>query len=217
MSASAPRVLVLEDDDATRTRICRALGASTHTLDVAWSGAFAEDALVWLSEMHSFVDVALVDLGLPGLSGPDMVRQLKERAPHMTIVALTIFDDARTVLSVLRAGAAGYVVKHLRDDALAEVTLAAARGGSPMTPHVARVLLDAWQEGPGVDPFESLTPREREVLALLGAGCTYGAIGERLGIGLGTVQGYVKNVYGKLSINSKAEATALARRRGLLS
>jgi DNA-binding NarL/FixJ family response regulator len=211
------RVLILEDDEATRTRIFRALESSTLGLQVVWSGPTAEAALTWLEEMHAVVDVALVDLGLPGLSGPEMVRKLRQCAPHMTIVALTIFDDAHTVLSVMKAGAVGYLAKYLTDEALAEVTVAAAKGGSPMTPHIARVLLDAWHDFRNNDPFESLTPREQEVLALLGAGLTYAAIGTKLGIGLGTVQGYVKNVYAKLSINSKAEAAALARRRGLLS
>ncbi len=210
------RTVVLEDDDAVRRRLCNALEANPRHVQLLWSGATAEELLGWLDEAHSLASVALVDLGLPGLSGPDMIRALRKRAPHMAIVVLTIFDDARTVLPVFRAGASGYLVKHVHDDAVVAAVTAAGNGGSPITPHVARMLLDAWNGPRHADPFDRLTAREREVLTLLASGFSYANVSTELAISVGTVQGYVKNIYGKLQINSKAEAVTLARRRGFL-
>lgn len=210
------RVVVLEDDEVVRLRICLALSRSSRDIVVLWQGGTAESLLDWLETGHALVDVAFVDLGLPGLSGPDMVRAVRQCAPHVAVVALTVFDDAKTVLSVLKVGAAGYLAKHVDDAQIEQAALAAASGGSPMTPYIARLLLDAWTGSSRTDPFDRLTEREHEVLALLARGRSYVRVAEELSIGLGTVQGHVKNIYGKLQISSRAEAAILVRRRGLL-
>ncbi|MBX3212430.1 MAG: response regulator transcription factor [Labilithrix sp.] len=210
-------MLVLEDEHATRERIVRLLDGARCAIDVAWAGDTGGAALAWLDRGMP-VDVALVDLGLPDIAGSDAVRAMVRARPGLAVVALTIFDDEPTVRAVLSAGAAGYLLKPVRREPLVDAIIAAAAGGAPMTAYVARIVLDAWKlesAAAGAEQRNELTRRERDVLGLLARGLTYSAVAAELGIGLGTVQGYVKSIYGKLQVNSKAEARARARQFGI--
>jgi DNA-binding NarL/FixJ family response regulator len=218
-AASVPPlgVLLVEDDLRLRASLARALVAQG--LVVRADVGSPREALGALGRV-SGIQVALVDLDLGGLSGIDLIAEIRARFPHVPPVALTVFDDGATVQKALRAGARGYVLKDLSPAALADVVRQAADGGAPLSPGIARWILDTFRApSPTAEPAPeeaSLTAREREVVGLLCEGHTYQEIAGVLTIGLGTVQTHVKAVYSKLHVASKAELAAAAFRRGLV-
>ncbi len=216
------RVLVVEDQRDTRERIVRTL--RQHAAELTVEAASSAEAALDLVSRSAF-DCALIDLGLPGMTGLELVATLVDERPATVPIVLTTFDDEPTVFAALRAGARGYLLKNVQAMSLYAAIREATRGGAPMTPRIARIVLDAWKNSaeparaarssaPG-GAVATLSERERSVLAELARGRTYAEVGAALGIGLGTVQGYVKTIYGKLRISSKAEAAALATKLGL--
>lgn len=160
------------------------------------------------------LDLALVDLECSGGGGVEVIKHLRRSRPECVPVAFTSRDDAATLFDALRAGARGYLLKTTAPDQLYAALLEAAAGGAPLSPGIAHLVISAFSaEAAGETP---LTKREREVLALLAKGHTYADVAKALDLGLGTVQGHVKAIYGKLEIGSKAEAAAIAMRLGLV-
>ena len=174
--------------------------------------------VAWLRE--NSVDVLLVDLGLPDGSGLEVIRQCQKLSPGTEIMVITMFGDEANMMRAFEAGARGYLLKDGTEDDLAEHVLSLNAGGSPMTPIIARQLLARLSSVPlpqGPLPVaETLTVREREILAKLARGFTYAEAAEILGIAPSTVQSHVKNIYNKLAVHSKTEAIFEARQLGLL-
>ena len=219
-AASAIRVLVVEDEPWFRESLRGVLDWKDSGTSHAASAASGEEALSHLSSDISF-DVALVDLGLPDMPGHEVIRAIRNQRPATSCVALTVFDDSPTILQAIRAGAHGYLLKSSSVEHVLAGIRAAAEGGAPMTPSIARVVVDALRDYHGAPAqadhgFDLLTRRERDVLAMLAKGMSYEETGDALGIRLGTVQGHVKRIYRKLQVCSKAEAAALAQRVGLI-
>lgn len=208
------RLLLVEDDPDFREDLAALLGQPGSGFEVAAAVPSAEDALDALERGLS-PEVALVDLGLAGLSGIELIRLGKRASPATHFVAFTIFDDGPTVLSAFEAGASGYLLKSTAPSRLFDALRDAADGGSPLTASVARHLVERVapkSSDPGVD---ELSPRELDVLTYLAKGISYGETARLLGIGLGTVQTHVKSIYKKLGVSSKAEAAAVAVRSGM--
>jgi DNA-binding NarL/FixJ family response regulator len=209
-------LLIVEDDGDLRQSLARALGRAPQEVRVAaavGSAAAARRALAGGLP----VDVALVDLGLPDEPGSEVVAHLRRARPDAVAVAFTVHDDPPTVIGALRAGARGYLLKSASPAQLLAALRDARAGGAPMTPSIARLVVEEIaRTPPRPEPDGALTERERQVLALLGRGHTYADAAHALGIGLGTLQTYVKAIYGKLEVASKAEAAVVAARRGLL-
>lgn len=159
-------------------------------------------------------DVALIDLGLPDGRGIDIIRHLHERQGACPAVVFTVFEDSESLFDALRAGACGYILKQTPLSRIHAALLEAMAGGAPMSPSIARRVVMSF--APKEGPESSLSKREREILTLLAGGHTYSDIANALEIGLGTVQSYVKTIYAKLQISSKAEAAAIAVRLGLI-
>lgn len=213
MSEAKVRVLIVEDRRDTREALeaCFRLGG----LEIAGAYATGEEALARLGADDP--DVALVDLGLPGLSGVETIRRLRAQLPLLPVLVLTVFETPQVVVEAIEAGASGYLLK---DTPLAQVRAAldqVLRGLAPISAEVARHLLQRVRErAPALTDGQPLTPREQEVLELLVRGHTYASIAEALGIHLGTVQGHVRSVYRKLEVASKTEAACVALRQGLV-
>lgn len=206
---ASPRVVVIEDRSGTREALVAGLQA--HGLDVVGVYASGEAALAGGSTLRA-AHVALVDLGLPGLSGIETIARLRLIVPDLSILVLSVFEDGTSVLKAIEAGAAGYLLKGGSvADVCAAVKMARA-GLTPISPAVAHHLLRVVrQRSQAAEPHRfDLTPREQEVLALLVRGHTYASVGLALGIALSTVQGHVKNLYRKLEVASKAEAAHCA-------
>jgi DNA-binding NarL/FixJ family response regulator len=163
-------------------------------------------------------DVALIDLALPDGDGTTVVQALSSRCPDCMIVVASLFDDDGHLFPALRAGAQGYILKDQTPQQLVAQLRGIDEGAPPLSPSVARRLLDHFREKPGLPVAQSplLTPREREVLVHLTRGSSVAKIGMALGISRHTVGDHVKNLYRKLKISSRAEAVLQANGLGLL-
>jgi len=189
------------------------------TLQQAFPGIrviLAGDVATALAQLRrSSVALALVDLHLPDGSGTEVIAHLTAHHPDTLCVVASIFDDDEHIFPALQAGAQGYVLKDGRQPELAAELQGIAAGRPPLSPSVARRVLRHFQQVPAAQPVQ-LTPRETEVLHLIGKGIRLGEIGELLGISRHTAADHVKAIYRKLSINSRAEAAVEAARRGLV-
>lgn len=213
MSKGPVEVLVVEDDGRFRNELV-ALVTSRPELRLAGAFHAAEPALAAMAHGLS-AQVALIDLGLPRMSGHELVRRLKAEHPALELVVLTTFADDDSLYGALRAGASGYLLKGGEASELANAVLQAHRGGAPMSPSIARrILREFWNVATTQEP--SLSPRETEVLKLLARGASYPEIGTMLAISLSTVQSHIRAIYRKLEVCTKAEATAEAFRRGII-
>jgi DNA-binding NarL/FixJ family response regulator len=161
-------------------------------------------------------DVALVDIGLPGMDGIEGVRILKERYPGLTMLMLTVYDEDERVFDALCAGACGYLLKKTRPARLLESIKEAAAGGAPMSPEIARKVVTLFREvRPPRQAEHDLTPHELRLLKLLVDGHSYKTAAAELGVSYNTICFHVKNVYSKLQVHSKSEAVSKALRNRL--
>jgi DNA-binding NarL/FixJ family response regulator len=181
------------------------------------SGGFrtVEDALRAMDRERP--DVVLVDLGLPGLSGIEGIRIMKERYPETPTVVLTVYDDEDEIFNALCAGASGYLLKNTPPARLLECLQEVVAGGAPMSPEVARRVVKLFREiRPPARASHNLTPQETELLKLLVEGHNYKTAAAELGITTNTVSFHLRNIYAKLQVHSKSEAVAKALRDHLV-
>jgi DNA-binding NarL/FixJ family response regulator len=162
-------------------------------------------------------DVAVLDIRMPGVTGVEAARQVKDRFPQVRVLILTAYDDDPYVFALLQAGADGYVLKTASGDELVRAVRTVHRGESALSPEIATKVVRQTVSGrpeAAADQIEVLTDRELDVLRLAARGLTNRAIGHELGISHRTVQGHLQSVYGKLDVNSRTEAVTEALRRG---
>jgi DNA-binding NarL/FixJ family response regulator len=162
-------------------------------------------------------DVVLADIGLPGMSGIDGVRLMKDRNPSLTVLMLTVYEDNERIFDALCAGACGYLVKKTPPARLLDSIREATNGGSPMSPEIARRVVNLFRE---IQPPEradyKLTPHELRLLKLMVEGHSYKTAAAELGVSLNTVCFHIKQIYEKMQVHSKSEAVAKALRNRLV-
>ena len=202
-------VALIEDERLTRESLAALINRSPGLRCVA-EFASAEQAIAALA--HSPPDVALIDLGLPGMSGIECVRQLASSAPATRLLVLTKFEDAARIVEALKAGAHGYVLKGVSARELANVVRASAHGEVYVSPSLAAGMMIALTRGRPPDPLEELTERELEILKLVGQGLTNREIGQRIHLSEKTIKHYITNILQKLQVRSRVEAALLAAR-----
>lgn len=211
------RALVVEDQMAVRAWLVDLLKQAFIELHVDEAGDVATALRLLADEPY---DIALVDIGLPDASGMEVIRHLAEAHPSTQIVVTTIHDDDDHVFSAMAAGASGYLLKDQPAGTLVRQLQQLERDGiCALSPSVARRLLAHFRKGErmGNPPSgASLSPRETEVLTYLGKGLRIHEVAKLLGVAENTVSTYVKNIYRKLDISSRAEAALEASRRGLV-
>lgn len=211
------RVVVIEDDPAALERITTALEAAPDISVVATAPNAARGKA--LIDSCAF-DVLLCDLGLPDGSGINLIRQAAQKYADVDIMVITIFADQDKVLGSIKAGARGYLLKDERFDSFVDSIREIRRGGSPISPMIARQLLKEFQpreQDADKKGLELLSKRELDVLKLLARGFTFVEIGDILKIGRSTVATYVKNIYQKLEVNSRSEAVFEASSLGVIN
>ncbi len=165
----------------------------------------AEDALQQLPQ--SEVDVVLMDIHLPGKSGIDCVTELKRQRKDIQVIMLTIFEDEENIFRSLQAGASGYVLKKTSPAQLLEAIKDVYNGGSPMSSHIARKVVAAFQKSPDeLNSRDNLSGRETEILSYLSKGYRYKEIADLLFISIETVRTHIRNIYEKLQVHSRTEA-----------
>ena len=176
-----------------------------------------EDALKGLAHSGAVIpDVALVDIGLPGMSGLEGMRLLKQRYPELRLVALTVYEDDGRIFEALCAGASGYLLKKTPPARLLEGLREVMSGGAPVSPEVAKRVIALFREiRPPEHADYHLTPHETRLLKLLSEGHTYKTAAVELGSSVNTIDFHMRNIYAKLQVHSKSEAVAKALRHGL--
>jgi DNA-binding NarL/FixJ family response regulator len=199
-------VCIVEDDAQARKILARWI-ARAPGFRLAGEWGDAETALRLLPEKKP--QVVLMDINLPGMSGVEAVRRLKLLLPETQFVMLTVYEDADHIYDAMSAGATGYLLKQTPREELLAALEDVHRGGSPMTSNIARKVVQSFRpNGRAVPEGEQLSPREQEVLDLLARGYLYKEIAERLNISVPTVNTYVRRMYEKLHVRSRAQAVA---------
>lgn len=204
-------VSIVEDNDQLRATLARVLGRADGFRCLS-QYANAEDALKGLPEVRP--DVVLMDINLPGMNGVECVRKLRPILPGTQVMMLTVYEDTENIFKALAAGAAGYMLKRTpRAELLAAIREVHA-GGSPMTTHIARKVVQSFQQaGASPQPTENLSAREQEVLDHLSQGFLYKEIADKMGISYETVHTYIRRIYEKLQVRTRTEAVAKFLRR----
>jgi DNA-binding NarL/FixJ family response regulator len=174
-----------------------------------------EEALARLKD--EVPDVLLSDIGLPGMSGIEGIRIIKERYPDMQILMLTVYDDDDRIFDALCAGASGYLLKRTPPAKLLENIREAMSGGAPVSPEVASRVIKFFRESHSAERSDyELTPHETRLLKLLTEGYNYTTAAEKLGVSYNTIKFHVRHIFEKLQVHSKSEAVVKAMRDRLV-
>ena len=161
-------------------------------------------------------EVMLVDIMLPGMSGIELIKKIKDKDPIVEIVAFTGSEDRETVIEAIRAGASGYLLKNMSPGDIVDSLNTISNGGSPMSPRIVRALVNEIQKSCLTGDISILSKREREVLSLSAEELSYKEIGEKLNISHHTVHTHLKNICVKLQVTTRKEAISIARRKSLI-
>lgn len=199
-------VSIVEDNDQLRGTLARVISRAEGFLCVG-QHASAEDALEALPQERP--NVVLMDINLPGMNGVECVRKLKQLVPETQVLMLTVYEDTDNIFNALTAGATGYMLKRTPRAELLAAIQEVYRGGSPMTAHIARKVVQSFQRsGPSQQATENLSEREQQVLDCLSQGFLYKEIADKLGISYETVHTYIRRIYEKLQVRTRTEAVA---------
>jgi DNA-binding NarL/FixJ family response regulator len=198
------QVALVEDDEEIRANLTHRISRNA-SYRLVCSYPDAEAAIADLPRCKP--DVVLMDINLPGVDGVECVRQLKQKLPDVQFIMLTVYEDSNRLFKSLMAGASGYLLKRTGPDKLLAAIREVYEGGSPMTPQIARRVVQHFSQAPGQSgELEALTPREKDVLNQLSKGFRYKEIVHNLGISSGTLHSYIRNIYEKLHVHSRTEA-----------
>ena len=199
-------VSIVEDNDQLRGTLARVIARAEGFRCLA-QYTTAEAALEGIPKDPP--QVVLMDINLPGMNGVECVRRLKQLLPTLQVIMLTVYEDTENIFNALAAGAMGYMLKRTPRDELLAAIRDVLQGGSPMTTHIARKVVQSFQRaGPASEPTENLSTREQEVLDCLSQGFLYKEIAEKLGISYETVHTYIRRIYEKLQVRTRTEAVA---------
>jgi DNA-binding NarL/FixJ family response regulator len=214
VDGSVIRTAIIEDQRQIREGLATLIN---RTNGYRCTGTFRtmEEALEGID--REVPDIALCDLGLPGMGGIEGIRILKDRYPELALLVLTIYDDDDRIFDALCAGACGYLLKRTSSAKLLESLREAATGGAPMSPEVAKRVIKLFRDiRPPERATYELTPHETRLLKLLVEGHNYTTAAEELGVSYNTVKFHMRHVYGKLQVHSKSEAVAKALKDRLI-
>ncbi|GAB6283173.1 MAG: response regulator transcription factor [Ignavibacterium sp.] len=197
-------IVIVEDDNDIRDGLKFLFNDKNHNFICTNTYGSAEELLDEFENID--IDIILMDIGLPGMSGIDCLRKVKTMNPEVLVVMLTIFEDDEKLFSSLMTGADGYILKKTPQSKLLDSLLELYNGGVPMSHQIARRVLDVFRKIPSESEIDSLTKREFEILNLLVQGFTYKQIADKLFISQQTVHEHIKHIYQKLQVHSKTEA-----------
>jgi DNA-binding NarL/FixJ family response regulator len=218
---SSTRIAIVEDDPRVQKALTRAIESSGRMQVVLCTGSVVQ-ARHWMQDHPEpdAVQVWLVDLGLTDGSGLSVIHEARQHHPGSEIMVVSAFGDEAKVLDSIAAGASGYLLKGQGDDDLVEHIDDLVQGGSPMSPIIARQVLNrmkasrSFQQAQQTREADALTDRESTVLNLIARGYRYDEVGVEMALSTNTVRHHIKNIYSKLSVHSKGAAIFEANRRG---
>ena len=218
-ASSAIRVAIVEDRPDMRDGLGQIINGADGFEYVGGYGTM-ELSLVEIGKLmaaRSPLEVVLIDIGLPGMSGIEGIKLLKQRHPQLLLLVLTVFDDDTRIFEALCAGASGYLLKKTPPQRLLESLREVVAGGAPMSPEVARRVVNLFRNfAPPTKADYDLTPHEKRVLKLLVEGHNYKTAAIELGVSVNTVSFHVRRIYDKLQVHSKSEAVAKALKNNLV-
>ena len=197
------KVVIVEDLAEVRDGLSQLI-ESDRELSFLESFENAETAIQKLPVLNA--DIVLMDINLPGMSGIDCIRSIKEQCPLTQFMMFTVYENDEKVLQALQAGATGYLLKRTEPQRILESIKELNQGGSPMSSNIARKLLNIFLDKKKVNKKEILSERENTVLQLLADGLLYKEIADRLNIVHGTVRQHIHNIYEKLHVTNRTEA-----------
>ncbi|MFH2005594.1 MAG: response regulator transcription factor [bacterium] len=207
------RVVVVEDEP----KILRSqlnLLRGFEEIDVVGQASSGSDAVDRIRALEP--DVVLLDLGLPGIDGIEVTRQVKREVPGTEVLIFTIFDDEEKVLGAIRAGASGYLLKGMEASRIVDAIQEVHRGGSVVQPQLARRLLRHFQRQPSPESHPALSPREGEILRLIAKGLSNPQVATTLGVSRATVRTHLEHIYSKLDVSNRTEAVTEGIKKGLI-
>lgn len=210
-----PLTLWLIEDNVPFRRTVQRIAGRIENIASTRGFSSCEEALAAIAQA-ALPDIVLLDVGLPGMTGIEGIAPLKAAAPRAQVIILTAFEDDDKIFNAICAGASGYLLK---TSTAAEITTAVAevhRGGSPMTPRIARRVLEMFAKANPPKPDYNLSPREQEILHLLVEGKTVKEAAAALTISFHTADEYIRSVYGKLQVHTRSSAVAKALKERLV-
>ncbi|MBL9173928.1 MAG: response regulator transcription factor [Verrucomicrobiales bacterium] len=198
------QIAIVEDDRRIREGLAELLNGSPG-MKLTGEYVSAEEALRGFAT--TCPEVVLLDINLPGIDGVEAAGRITALYPAVAVLMLTVYEDADAIFRALQHGARGYLVKRTAPTRLLEAITEAHQGGAPMSPQIARKVVQHFhQRGTADAALGKLTPREREVLEELARGSLYKEIADRLGLGVETVRSYLSSIYSKLHVHNRTEA-----------
>jgi DNA-binding NarL/FixJ family response regulator len=203
------KVTIFEDNNGLRNGLFQLING---TEGFSCVGAFPDCENLIRKVEQSLPDVILMDIEMPGMTGIEAVKIIREKFPTIKVLMQTIFEDDNKIFNSICAGASGYMIKNTSPARMLDCIKEIYDGGSPMTPSIANKVLQMLKEKSGAGETENfnLTSREKEVLSCLVRGMSYKLIADACFISIETVRGHIKNIYEKLQVHSKSEAVAKA-------
>ncbi|MFQ5543116.1 MAG: response regulator [Nitrospiria bacterium] len=206
-------LIIVEDDPLSGKLLTEYVTGDDVTVNALYTSG--EEALEKIPALP-LPDVVLMDVGLPGISGIEATRRLKEKCPQLEIMIQTIFEDSETIFQAIKGGASGYILKASTREEIHKALKDVAAGGSYLSAQVARKVVSAFrgEKTTASKPNSALlglTDRERDILNELIRGKAYKKIGEKLNISVHTVNNHIRKIYEKLQVNSRGEAVAKIR------
>lgn len=201
---------IVEDDEQIREGIITYL--NRHDQFVCdWSYGSVEDLLNNLSE-RNIPNVLIMDIGLPGMSGIEGMKIIKGKYPSIDIIVFSVYNDSKKIFDSLCAGATGYLLKNTPLEEIKEGIESLAKGGSPMSPQIARKVIEHFSSQKKVEVQSPLSLKEKEIVVGLVDGLSYKLIADRMDISIETVRFHIKNIYRKLHVHGKAEVISKSLR-----
>ncbi|MGD1889636.1 MAG: response regulator [Cyclobacteriaceae bacterium] len=209
MTTQETRITIIEDNDVVRDGFALLISSVSQHI-VVNTYVTCEEAIKQLSDDRP--DIILMDLELPGMHGVEGIRKIKKLLPEVNILVISVHTNSELVFQALCSGASGYITKNAGHSKILDAITEVKKGGAPMSSQIARMVVQSFQK----ITDSPLTSRETEVLELLAKGKSYSAIANDLFVHKETIKSHIKNIYGKLQVNSKADAIEKALKQRLI-
>jgi DNA-binding NarL/FixJ family response regulator len=208
-------VIIIEDNELLRDSLKEAINKSSD-INCNYTFSSGEAALDFIEKEELVPDIILLDIGLPGMNGIELIPELKRLTPSSKIIIITVHDDDENVFNAICAGASGYLLKDLSSDKIVASINEVMNGGAPMNSHIAKKVLNMFRSQNIKSDGYDLSEREKEILSLLVEGLSKKQIAEKKFLSHHTVDSHIRNIYVKLEVHTRGSAVSKAIREKLL-
>ncbi|MDZ7625550.1 MAG: response regulator transcription factor [Ignavibacteriaceae bacterium] len=208
-------VIIIEDNELLRDSLKEAINKSSN-IDCKNVFSSGEAALDFIEKEDLVPDIILLDIGLPGMNGIELIPELRKLSPSSKIIIITVHDDDENVFNAICAGASGYLLKDLSADKIVSSINEVMNGGAPMNSHIAKKVLNMFRDQNIKSDGYDLSDREKEILSLLVDGLSKKHIAEKIFLSHHTVDSHIRNIYVKLEVHSRSSAITKAIKEKLL-